>query len=484
MESNVGAAESTAPQGEQNEDHKKLYIKLKVGQKVAYGLIDTANNFSWSYISSFLMIYLTDTFLIPASAVATMFLVCRFWDAVNDPIVGYLADRTKSRWGRFRPWIFFASAPLFITSALLFWPHPEWAMNAKLTYVYILYALVVLFYTMVNLTYGALNSVVTQDPSERGSLASYRLTFAVIGSTIMTQLVIRAEPALSANNPGMGYFYLAVIFAAVCIPLQIFGAKAQKEIVPRTQSKRKMNFFTQFGWSFRNIPFLMVCIMFLCQGFSNYGVGAINAYWFKYIMGDLTPMATFGLITVVPMLLGTFTAQFWANKFRSKRTAIGLFLLLGVLINAVQYFVFLNSVNAVLLYVLGAFMQYFNGAYFSLIYGMVPDTIEYSELLTKGQRMDGFLNTLSSFWNKVGITLGTAGAGWILGAIGYVPNAAVQLPIVVSWLQILKWIMPALFNIIALLCLIWYKLDYAKFDSMVKELNEKRPIWAKEEANL
>ena len=159
-------------------DSKQYYVKLPLWKKCTFGMIDSANNFSWSYISSFLAIYLTDTFLIPAATVSLMFLLCRFWDAINDPIVGYLADRTRSRWGRYRPWIMFASAPLFITTALLFWPHPEWAVGVKTAYVVILYALVVLFYTMVNLTYGSLNSVVTQDPAERGSLASWRLLFA------------------------------------------------------------------------------------------------------------------------------------------------------------------------------------------------------------------------------------------------------------------------------------------------------------------
>ena len=117
----------------ENTDNKKYYVKLPIWKKCAFGSIDTANNFSWSFISSFLAIYLTDTFLIPAAFVSIMFFACRFWDAINDPIVGYLADRTRTRWGRYRPWIFFGSAPLFIATALLFWPHMTWSMGAKIT---------------------------------------------------------------------------------------------------------------------------------------------------------------------------------------------------------------------------------------------------------------------------------------------------------------------------------------------------------------
>lgn len=163
---------------------------------------------------------------------------------------------------------------------------------------------------------------------------------------------------------------------------------------------------------------MMVCIMFLAQGFSLYGVGAINVYWFKYVLGNEAPLATFSLITLVPSMLGCFTSQFWSNKLKDKGKAIGITYAAQAILFVIQFFMFRNSISLGLLYGLGIVVQYFAGANMSLIYGMVPDTIEYSELITKGERMDGFLNTLSSFWNKVGITIGTAGAPWILELTG------------------------------------------------------------------
>lgn len=458
-------------------DSKQYYVKLPLWKKCTFGMIDSANNFSWSYISSFLAIYLTDTFLIPAATVSLMFLLCRFWDAINDPIVGYLADRTRSRWGRYRPWIMFASAPLFITTALLFWPHPEWAVGVKTAYVVILYALVVLFYTMVNLTYGSLNSVVTQDPAERGSLASWRLPFAYIGSTLMVQLVTRCEPVLSAKYPNMGYFILAVIFAVFCIPMQILCAKSQKEVVPPQPSPKKIGIFKSLAISFKNREFMIVCILFLAQGFALYGAGTINIYWFKYVLGDVNPMATFSLITLIPSMLGCFTSQFWCNKLKHKGKAIAITYAVQVVMYVAQYFLFRNTINVTLLYVLGIVLQYFAGANMSIIYGMVPDTVEVTEYQTKGIRMDGFLNTVSSFWNKVGITIGTSGAPLILALTGYVANAPTQTPAVIEGLQLMKWIMPAAFNLICLICLFWYKLGYKEFDELVAKIAAERPQW-------
>ena len=119
---------------------------------------------------------------------------------------------------------------------------------------------------MVNLTYGSLNSVVTQDPAERGSLASWRLLFAYIGSTLMVQLVTRCEPVLSAKYPNMGYFILAVIFAVFCIPMQILCAKSQKEVVPPQPSPKKIGIFKSLAISFKNREFMIVCILFLRAG--------------------------------------------------------------------------------------------------------------------------------------------------------------------------------------------------------------------------
>lgn len=460
--------------------NKQYYVKLPVWKKCAFGLIDSANNFSWSYISSFLAIYLTDTLLIPAGWVSLMFLICRFWDAINDPIVGYLADRTRSRWGRYRPWIFFASGPLFLTSALLFLPVMSWSVTARFIWACGLYVLVVLCYTMVNLTYGSLNSVLTQDPAERGSLASYRLLFAYLGSTLMTQMVLRMQPGLSAKFPGMGYFILAVIFLVIGVPMQIFGAKVQKEIVPPSNTGVKMSLVKQLGLSFKNRPFMVICILFLVQGFTLYGVGAIQIYWYKYVLGSEAPMATFSLITLVPSMLGCFTSQFWSNKLKDKGKAIAITYVVQIVLYGLQYFLFRETISLAALYGLGIVVQYFAGANMSLIYGMVPDTIEYSEMITKGERMDGFLNTISSFWNKVGITIGTSGAPLILALTGYVPNAEIQTPAVIESLQLMRWVAPAVLNIICLIVLIWYRLDYATFDKLVSDLNEMRPIWEAE----
>ncbi|HHX37078.1 MAG TPA: hypothetical protein GX717_03755, partial [Clostridiaceae bacterium] len=258
--------------------------------------------------------------------------------------------------------------------------------------------------------------------------------------------------------------------------------KAMDEVIPPSETGVKMSIFKQLKLSFKNRPFVIVCILFLIQGFAHYGVNAINVYWFKYVLGDQNPLATFTLITLIPSMLGAFTSQFWAGKFRDKGKTIGFTYLIQLVLFTLQFIIFRNSVNLVLLYGLGIIVQYAMGANMALIYGMVPDTIEYSEYITKGERMDGFLNTISSFWNKIGITIGTAGTSFVLGLTGYAPNVAEQAPSVILALDIMKWIMPAAFALIALILLRWYNLDHDTFDKLVAKLNEERPKWEAERA--
>ena len=188
-------------------------------------------------------------------------------------------------------------------------------------------------------------------------------------------------------------------------------------------------------------------------------------------------MATFSLITLIPSMLGCFTSQFWCNKLKHKGKAIAITYAVQVVMYVAQYFLFRNTINVTLLYVLGIVLQYFAGANMSIIYGMVPDTVEVTEYQTKGIRMDGFLNTVSSFWNKVGITIGTSGAPLILALTGYVANAPTQTPAVIEGLQLMKWIMPAAFNLICLICLFWYRLGYKEFDELVAKIAAERPQW-------
>ena len=164
--------------------------KVPLISKIAYGFGDVGCNFSWMFVSNFLMIFYTDVFGISMAAVSALMLFSRFWDAINDPIIGGLADKTKSRWGRYRPWLLFAAPVTSVILVLAFWAHPDWPDSAKLVYMVITYCLLVLGYTCVNIPYGTLCGAMTQSIDERAKINTSRSVAAMVAIGIINIITV------------------------------------------------------------------------------------------------------------------------------------------------------------------------------------------------------------------------------------------------------------------------------------------------------
>lgn len=156
-------------------------IKLK--EKIGYGFGDMASSMFWKLFGSYLMIFYTDVFGIPAAALGTMFLVTRVWDSAFDPVIGILADRTHSRWGKFRPYLLFLALPFALIGILTF-TTPQWSLATKIIYAYVTYSLMMIVYSAINVPYASLLGVISSEPHDRNVLASYRMLFAYLGSFI------------------------------------------------------------------------------------------------------------------------------------------------------------------------------------------------------------------------------------------------------------------------------------------------------------
>ncbi|MCB0753074.1 MAG: MFS transporter, partial [Ignavibacteriae bacterium] len=162
----------------------QVFEKLTLKEKIGYSVGDTASNLFFQTFILFMLYFYTDVFGISAAAVGTMFLVTRIWDAVNDPIMGMIADRTNSRWGKFRPYLLFVAVPFGIIGVLTF-TTPDFDPNGKLIYAYVTYTLMMMFYTAINVPYSALMAVITPNSMERTVLSSFRFVAAFMGGVIV-----------------------------------------------------------------------------------------------------------------------------------------------------------------------------------------------------------------------------------------------------------------------------------------------------------
>ena len=228
-------------------DEKKVAPQgqsLTFGEKVGYGLGDTASNFYWKIFEFFLMYFYTDVFGISAKSAGTMLLVTRIWDAINDPLVGYLADRTKTTWGRFRPYLVWMCIPFGITGVLTFYT-PDLSTNGKLVYAYITYTIVMMVYTAINIPYGALMGVISPSSAERTSVSTYRFVCAFAGGIIVqyftldlvgffggteTVVIDGVEKQQVINEQG-GFFWTMVVFAIAAILMFLITFATTKERV-------------------------------------------------------------------------------------------------------------------------------------------------------------------------------------------------------------------------------------------------------------
>ena len=173
--------------------------KVPFISKLAYGMGDVGCNFSWMFVGNFLMIFYTDVFGISMSAVATLMLFSRFWDAINDPIIGGLSDKTHIRWGRYRPWLLFAAPLTALVLILTFWAHPDWSQTHKIIYMAVTYCILVLGYTCVNIPYGTLCGAMTQNMTERAQINTSRSVSAMIAIGIINIITIPLIELLRTN---------------------------------------------------------------------------------------------------------------------------------------------------------------------------------------------------------------------------------------------------------------------------------------------
>lgn len=192
-------------------------IKLK--EKIGYGLGDMASSMFWKLFGSYLMIFYTDVFGMPAAAVGTMFLVTRVWDSAFDPVVGILADRTHSRWGKFRPYLLFLAVPFALIGILTF-TTPQWSLTAKIIYAYATYSLMMMVYSAINVPYASLLGVISAEPHDRNLLAVYRMLFAYLGSFIALLLFMPMVNAFSrGHSEQYGWMMAVVVIAVACAAL-------------------------------------------------------------------------------------------------------------------------------------------------------------------------------------------------------------------------------------------------------------------------
>lgn len=334
--------------------------KVSFLSKLAYGFGDVGCNFSWSFVVSFLMIFYTDVFGVSMAAVATLMLVSRIWDAVNDPVIGSLSDRTKSRWGRYRPWLLFGAPITGLVLVICFWAHPEMNSMGKIIYMSITYGLLVLGYTCVNLPYGTLCGAMTQNIDERAQINTSRSVAAMIAIGIINIITV---PLVKYCGDGtlssaQGFIGVAAIYGLVFTFCHWFCFAKTKEVVEIPMSQKAYPIGEQLKAVVKNKPFLMAVVGQLLFGFILYGRNADLIYYFKYVEGNEDLFSFFSGVIVIPSIIGAAIFPLVFKWTGNKGWAASVFSVLMGISMVVLYF-FSPNEDPVLFYTFAALAQFF-----------------------------------------------------------------------------------------------------------------------------
>ncbi|AQQ70024.1 Inner membrane symporter YicJ [Limihaloglobus sulfuriphilus] len=442
--------------------------KVSVIEKIGYGLGDTASNIVFQTVMLLLAYFYTDIFGISAAAMGTLFLSVRILDAVTDPLMGAVCDRTNTRWGKFRPYIFLLSVPFAVICVVTF-TTPQFSPAGKLIYAYITYSLLMIIYTAINIPYCALGGVITSDSQERVSLNSYRFVLATAGGVIVASCTLPLVRLLGQGNEQKGYQLAMTVFGVFAVVMFLACFFLTKERVFAV-SEKKTGILTDIRLIFSNDQWLLIAVLTFMLLISLVLRGSCAAYYIKWYAGRpdlITAFLTTGM--VASMIGAAFAASLTRRMPKSK-----VYILIQIsiaLVSACMFFV--GPANLALIFILFFIVQFFVQMGSPILWAMMADCVEYGELKT-GRRVTGLVFSGALFTLKLGMALGGAILGWLLAYFGYQEKADMQTEEAIRGIVLIFTLIPAIGHILVIGIVSRYKLTDDKCRQIRIELENRR----------
>ena len=483
--------------------------KLAFKEKLGYGLGDTACHFAWDMAGMFLFFYFTDIYGISAAVTGTIMLIARLWDAVSDPLIGIIADRTETKHGKFRPYMIWFAVPLGISLVALF-TTPDFEETGKIIYAAAMYLFLSTMYTAVNLPYSALSGVMTADSTERTELNQYRFFLGFIGMFIVSftilfknQLIVDdvlmqaqamnlpqealnfiqqynfGEARLLDSTGALGdvilqnerdaFQLIAIGMAILGTVLLAYSFKTTKERIspPANQESNLVEDFKNvFGVKAWVILFILGIVTFILITLQ----GAVITQYFKYYVGDENQATILYTSTTIALILGVLGATPLTKRFEKRDVYLGCSVLSGVLTMAL----FIpGKDDFYLLHTLNILSKLTIAPTIPLLWSMIADTADYSEW-KNGRRATGLFFSATTFAQKAGGGVAASLAGIFLTMANYDGAAVVQTAEAIFSIKMLFSVVPGGLYLVTAALLLLYKLDDATLEQMKVELTERR----------
>lgn len=444
------------------------YEKISFFERVSYGCGDLGCNIIYSAMSAFLLFYYTNYADVSAAAVGSIMLISRILDGFSDLTMGIIVDRTKSKYGKARPWILRMAIPFAIAAILLFSVPSSLGVTSKLIYIFITYNLVsTVIYTAINVPYATLNSLITQDQYERGVLSIFRMILATCGTLIINGLTLPLVEHFGNNlSAWTKTFFIFGIASIIVFFITFTGTKERVKAVKQNKNE-VIPFKIGIKSLFRNKYWIQITLCLVCI-FIVFAInGGSSVYYAKFILGDEKLFAPINMVSNVSQIIAMFMVAPFIKKFGKRNVLIvGSIILISsnvMFIIAGQNYIGVISASAI--------KGIGSAGIAATMFAIVSDTIEYGEWKT-GYRTEGLINSASSFGFKVENGLGSAILGGVLSIGGYVGTSATQSNSAIVSIKACFIYLPIFITILQIIIMFFYKLD-KEYSTILNELNTK-----------
>ena len=456
--------------------------KAKLSEKIGYGFGDFASSMFWKIFSYYLPIFYSDVFGLKPVHAATLLLVTKLYDAISDPLMGIIADRTNSKWGKYRPYLLWIAIPFAVIGILSFYV-PDGSYTFKHVYAYVMYILMMTVYTAINVPYGAMLGVVTDDSREKSVFSSFRMFFAYIGSFVamgifwIFEKVVIAQGGRGVGDAAPGQWTLVVtIVAALCAVLFILSFLLTREHVKvETKKAGKSSIRKDLKALVSNKPWWLLLGAAIGQLLCGSIRGGAAAYYFANILGANIWLTCAIYLTIgeIGQMVGVTFAVPLSERYGKRNTFIGS-LVAVIIFSTLIWFIPVGSAAGLWMLIgLQVLVSLAFGVAAPLTWSMFADVADYSEL-RNGTSSTGLIFSSSSMAQKFGGAIG----GWLLltllGVFGYNAALEVQAPETLGAIKaVMSWV-PALGALVAIGFLSAYPLTTAKMKEVQADLQAKR----------
>lgn len=442
--------------------------KLRVKTKVSYAMGDLGANIVCQSVALYYLYFLTDITFLKASLAGISLMLVRCVDAFSDPLIGYFSDRTKTRWGRRRPYLLFGSFGCGLFFFLLFTYLP--IHNQGLLFVHATFSYLIFYvcFSLVNIPYSALTPDMTQDYDERTNLTAYRMTGAIIGMFIaagLTSELIKLFPTerMGFSLTAAGYGVLFVILTLIVF----WGVREKKDYSTQHDDTPMFRLYLN---SFKNRPFVMVLLAYIMVELAIVLISSTLIYYMEYYMHKKELLSTIFLSMFGTALI---CIPFWALISKRMGKKWSYFMGIGLFSIAMICIFFIKPENLLLLYLLAALAGMGLSTEFVNPWAMMPDTIEYNEFMT-GKRNEGVFYGMQSFGPKLSGALAGLMAGEVLTLVHYVPKLVNQSSETLLGIRLIFCIVPVIFTGLGMVFIALYPISHKKYQEIVAELERRR----------